>query len=105
MTGVIVSFAFGPGCIAWFIIAEIFPMRARDSAMAVGIFLNWSANWFVAFVFPLLWHYTQPFTFLLFAASTAYFWYFTTKYVPETRGKTIAQVTEKFADVPLLVGR
>jgi hypothetical protein len=28
-TGVIIFFAFGPGCIAWFIIAEIFPLYAR----------------------------------------------------------------------------
>ena len=34
-TGVIIFFAFGPGCIAWFIIAEIFPLYARDTAMAV----------------------------------------------------------------------
>ena len=33
--GVIIFFAFGPGCIAWFIIAEIFPLYARDTAMAV----------------------------------------------------------------------
>ena len=40
MTGVIIFFAFGPGCIAWFIIAEIFPVSARDSAMTIGIFIN-----------------------------------------------------------------
>jgi len=34
-TGVVIFFAFGPGCIAWFIIAEIFPLYARDTAMAV----------------------------------------------------------------------
>jgi MFS transporter, SP family, solute carrier family 2 (facilitated glucose transporter), member 1 len=32
-TGVIIFFAFGPGCVAWFIIAEIIPLYARDSAM------------------------------------------------------------------------
>jgi hypothetical protein len=34
VTGVIIFFAFGPGCIAWFIIAEIFPLYARDAAMS-----------------------------------------------------------------------
>ena len=34
-TGVIIFFAFGPGCIAWFVIAEIFPLYARDMAMSV----------------------------------------------------------------------
>lgn len=32
-TGVIIFFAFGPGCVAWFIITEIIPLYARDSAM------------------------------------------------------------------------
>ena len=103
MTGVIVFFAFGPGCIAWFIIAEIFPASSRDSAMTIGIFINWVANWLVAFVFPILLQLTQPFTFLLFVASTAYFLYFTNKYVPETKGLTIAQVTAAFREIELQV--
>lgn len=96
MTGVIVFFAFGPGCIAWFIIAEIFPLYARDSAMALGIFINWIANWLVAFSFPLLLEFTQPFTFLIFVATTAFFLWFTQKFVPETKGKTIAEVKKSF---------
>ena len=54
MAGVITSFAIGPGCIAWFVIAEIFPAYAIDAAMALGVALNWWANWVVAFAFPLL---------------------------------------------------
>lgn len=103
MTGVIIFFAFGPGCIAWFIIAEIFPVSARDSAMTIGIFINWVANWLVAFSFPILLQFTQPFTFLIFVASTAYFLYFTNKFVPETKGLTIAQVTATFDDIHLNV--
>jgi sugar porter (SP) family MFS transporter len=96
-TGVTIFFAFGPGCIAWFIIAEIFPLSARDTAMAIGIFVNWIANWLVAFLFPILLEYTQPYTFLLFAATTAFFLYFTNNFVPETKGLTISEVTHKFA--------
>lgn len=100
-TGVIVFFAFGPGCIAWFIIAEIFPLHARDSAMALGIFINWIANWLVAFTFPLLLEYTQPYTFLVFVASTGFFLWFTRRFVPETKGRTIVQVTKLFEEIPL----
>jgi MFS family permease len=132
-TGVIIFFAFGPGCIAWyvlsllcclmsfisavvdlfkrdifthfivssllfrrFIIAEIFPLSARDIAMAIGISVNWIANWLVAFSFPILLEYTHPYTFLLFAATTGFFLYFTNKFVPETKGLTICEVTQKF---------
>lgn len=102
-TGVIIFFAFGPGCIAWFIIAEIFPMYARDTAMAVGIFINWVANWLVAFTFPHLLEYTQPFTFLLFASTTAFFLFFTIRFVPETKGLTVTEVTREFDLIPLHV--
>jgi sugar porter (SP) family MFS transporter len=101
MTGVIIFFAFGPGCIAWFIIAEIFPLYARDSAQAFGIFINWIANWLVAFSFPILLVYTQPFTFLIFVASTSYFLYFTLHFVPETKGKTVKEVTDMFREIPI----
>jgi hypothetical protein len=104
MTGVIIFFAFGPGCIAWFIIAEIFPLYARDTAMAVGITINWIANWLVAFTFPILLEFTQPFTFLVFVGTTGFFLYFTIRFVPETKGLTIRQVTEEFARIPLRAG-
>lgn len=100
-TGVIVFFAFGPGCVAWFIIAEIIPLHARDSAMALGIFINWVANWLVAFTFPILLEYTQPYTFLVFVATTAFFLYFTLFFVPETKGLTVSQLAEKFDALPL----
>jgi sugar porter (SP) family MFS transporter len=101
MTGVISFFAFGPGCIAWFIIAETFSLNARDSAMALGIAINWVANWLVAFSFPLLLSVAQPYTFLVFVATTLYFLIFTYRFVPETKGKTIAQVTEAFEYIDL----
>lgn len=101
MTGVIVFFAFGPGCVAWFIIAEIIPLHARDSAMALGIFINWVANWLVAFSFPLLLHSTQPYTFLTFVATTAFFLYFTLRFVPETKGLTVSQLAVDFDAMPL----
>jgi hypothetical protein len=71
--------------------------------MAIGIFINWVANWLVAFAFPILLQCTQPFTFLIFFASTGYFLYFTNNFVPETKGLTIAQVKVKFDELPLNV--
>jgi sugar porter (SP) family MFS transporter len=99
MTGVVIFFAFGPGCIAWFIIAEIFPLQARDTAMAIGIFINWVANWLVAFTFPILLEHTQPYTFLVFVATTGFFIFFTAHYVPETKGLTIKEVSKEFEKI------
>jgi MFS transporter, SP family, solute carrier family 2 (facilitated glucose transporter), member 1 len=96
LVGVIVFFAFGPGCIAWFLITEMFPMKARDTAQSLGIALNWVANWLVAFTFPMLLEYTKPYTFLVFVGTTGFFLYFTLNFVPETNGLTIAQVAAEF---------
>ena len=35
-----------------------------------GIFINWAANWFVAFTFPHLLEFFQPYTFLVFVGSS-----------------------------------
>lgn len=96
MTGVIISFAFGPGCIAWFIIAEIFPMYARDTAMTLGVCLNWVANWLVAFSFPLLKRVMGQYTFFLFTGTTFVFGIFTYMKVPETKNRSIKEVTAEF---------
>ena len=66
-----------------------------------GIFINWAANWFVAFTFPHLLQFTQPYTFLVFVGTSAFFLYFTIKFVPETKGLTVAQVTDEFNSVSL----
>lgn len=66
-----------------------------------GIFINWAANWLVAFTFPHLLEATQPYTFLVFVFTAAFFLYFTIRFVPETKGLTIAQVTDDFDSVPL----
>lgn len=66
-----------------------------------GIFINWLANWFVAFAFPHLLEATQPYTFLVFVGTAAFFLYFTIKFVPETKGLTVAQVTDEFNSVSL----
>jgi hypothetical protein len=72
--------------------------------MAIGIFINWIANWLVAFVFPILLEYTQPYTFLVFVATTGYFLYFTLNFVPETKGRTVPEIAELFSRIPLPVG-
>merc|ERR1712086_247394 len=95
-TGVVIFFAFGPGCIAWFIIAEIFPLYARDPAMGLGVAINWVANWLVAFTFPMVQLKFGDYTFLWFAASTGSFYIFTYFFVPETKQRTIAEVTTEF---------
>ena len=93
---VLVAFAIGPGSVAWFVIAEIFPPHARDAAMALGVVINWMANWFVAYTFPILHERLGSFVFLLFAASTASFAVLILRRLPETMNKHVDDITWEF---------
>mmetsp|Transcript_30136 Transcript_30136/g.78105 ORF Transcript_30136/g.78105 Transcript_30136/m.78105 type:complete len:105 (-) Transcript_30136:166-480(-) len=86
----------GPGCIAWFVIAEIFPAYATDAAMAIGVGVNWTTNALVALAFPSLQLALGPYAFFLFAAASGVFALVTWRFVPETAGRTITQVFNEF---------
>jgi hypothetical protein len=73
----------------------------RNLIHSSGIFINWAANWFVAFTFPHLLQYTQPYTFLVFVGTAAFFLHFTINFLPETKGLSVAQVTDEFESVLL----
>lgn len=102
MLGAVACFALGPGCVAWFVLSEIFPSYARDAAMALSISLNWLANWLVALSFPAVHEQLGACAFLPFALATALFALFTYRLVPETKGLSYAQVQLQFERLPLL---
>jgi len=96
MCFVIIFFAFGPGCIAWFIMAEMVPLHARVFATSLGLGLNWLANWAIGFGFPHLLGVFGHYTFLLFMFLAIFFCLSTAFLLPETKGKTMREVTEFF---------
>jgi SP family facilitated glucose transporter-like MFS transporter 1 len=92
----IVSFAVGVGNVEGFIISEIMPVYAKDTLASIGQPLNWIANLTVSTGFPLVFQALGRNTYLLFVGLTMFFGWFTFTRVPETKGKTIAQVTKDF---------
>jgi hypothetical protein len=40
--------------------------------------------------------FTQPYTFLIFVATTTFFLFFTKRFVPETKGLTVSQLAVEF---------
>jgi len=97
MFGVVCCFAFGPGCIAWFIVSELTPVHVRGFATTVGLGANWMANFLVAFTFPHVLAALRSWTFGIFAASTLLLTLFTLACLPETKGRTVAEISEFFA--------
>jgi sugar porter (SP) family MFS transporter len=88
------SFAIGLGPVFWLLISEIYPVRARASAMSVATFANWAANFVVTASFlTLLSAISDAGTFFLFAFLTVvavfYFW----RKVPETKGMRLEDIS------------
>lgn len=92
----VATFELGPGPIPWQIGAEIFPEGPRATAMGFAATLNWLCNAAVGLGFPPMQRALGPYVFFPFAAVLAGWLVFTFRFVPETRGRTVAQVQAEF---------
>jgi sugar porter (SP) family MFS transporter len=95
-------FAIGLGPVFWLLIAEIYPLNIRGTAMGVATVVNWLANLAVAQLFPQLFELIGPaFTFWLFAALTAVAVVFSQYFVPETNGQTLEEIEDDLRETTL----
>lgn len=79
----------------WLLISEIIPTEARGLGMGLAGLALWVANWFVAQAFlPMVDSVGGAWSFFFFAITGAIALVFTIKAVPETSGKTLAEVRE-----------
>ena len=91
--GYVFFFSMSLGPVTWVVLAEIYPLRIRGTAMAIVIFANWLANYLLTLTFlDLLDLLTAAGTFGLFALLSGLAWWFITKFLPETKGKTLEQI-------------
>ncbi len=95
----IASFAFSLGPVVWTIINEIYPSHMRGRAVAVATAANWFAAWLVSqFFLSLVGLITEAGTFWLFAGFCAVTFVFVSRFVPETKGKTLEEVEVLWGD-------
>lgn len=86
-------FALTVGPCTWILISEIFPEAIRGKAMGLSVFVNWFANYLVAFSFlPLVAFIGTPATFWLYGIFSVISFWFIWKEVPETKGKTLQEI-------------
>jgi len=93
--GYIACFAISLGPLTFVVIAEIFPTRARGTAMSVAIFFLWSAVFLVSQTFPML--IGSPsigigYTFWIYMLMAICAFLFVWKMVPETKEKTLEEI-------------
>ena len=81
------------GVVVWVLLGEMFPLRFRAAAMGVATATQWLANWLVTVSFPSLRDWNLTGSYLIYAAFAAVSFVFVWKYVQETRGKTLEEMT------------
>jgi MFS transporter, SP family, galactose:H+ symporter len=96
----IVCFAFSLGPIVWLMISEIFPNQARARAAAISTAANWMANFLVSLSFPILQAAMGPALWFLYAAMGVLAFIFIVGYVPETKGKSLEDISRQWRPDP-----
>lgn len=89
-------FGVGPSSIPWIILSELFGQGARSAAVSVGAAVNWFANFIVGLVFIPLTKALGNLVFLPFTILLILFYVFVYFKLPETKNKTIEEVTAIF---------
>lgn len=93
----IACFAFSLGPVTWIIINEMFPTDIRVKAVSVCTLALWVANWVVGQFFPwLLESSGAAVTFWIFAGCSLINYYFSSRVVKETSGKTLEEMENVF---------
>lgn len=90
------SFGVGPSSIPWMILSELFGQGARSAAVSVGALVNWFANFIVGLTFIPMSDALGNYVFLPFTVLLILFFLFTYFKLPETKNRTIEEVTALF---------
>ncbi|XP_065339001.1 solute carrier family 2, facilitated glucose transporter member 1-like isoform X2 [Cloeon dipterum] len=92
----VIMFATGPGSIPWFLVSELFNQSARPAATSLAVCVNWTANFIVGIGFLPLQELMGGNVFFVFAFLLALFVLFVLKKVPETKNKTMEEISSMF---------
>ncbi|MBG9377336.1 sugar porter family MFS transporter [Panacibacter sp. DH6] len=100
----IACFAISLGPLTFVVIAEIFPTKARGTAMSVATFILWITVFIVSQTFPILMgSIGNAFTFWIYMLMAVCAFFFVWKMVPETKEKTLEEIEAYFkaGDAPV----
>ena len=100
LCGFIAAFAVGVGGTGWTLQGETFPTEIRGQAAATGATVDWLANFALIEVFPT-WNSAIGLDWVLvcFAALSALAIVFIYRYLPETKGMTVEEITARYEEI------
>ena len=84
-------FSWGPIC--WVYIAELFPNTIRSEATAIAVAFQWIFNFIVSSTFVPMYNWSHFFAYALYGVICLVAALFVWKLVPETKGKTLEDMT------------
>lgn len=84
-------FSWGPIC--WVYISELFPNTIRSQATAIAVAFQWIFNFLVSSTFVPLYNYSHFLAYALYGGICIIAAIFVWKLVPETKGKTLEDMT------------
>jgi len=96
--GFIAVYAFTLGPVTWVLLSELFPNTVRSKALSVSAAALWLACFVVVLVSPYLMSLDISVNFFIFACFNLIGFFFTKLYVPETKGKTLEQISQAFTN-------
>lgn len=88
------SFMMSWGPICWVLISEIFPNTIRGKAVAIAVATQWITNYLVSSTFLPLSEWSIGGTYLIYALFCLLSVLFVWRMVPETKGKTLEEMTQ-----------
>ncbi|MGU3431653.1 sugar porter family MFS transporter [Actinomycetes bacterium M1A6_2h] len=91
------------GTCVWLLLSEIFPLAIRGFAMGIAVFVLWSTNAAISFLFPILNSALgSTGTFGIFVVINVASIVFVRKLVPETKGRSLEELEDQFRDSDLV---
>ena len=85
------------GTCVWLLLSEIFPLAIRGLAMGLAVFVLWTVNAAISFVFPqIVEAIGSTWTFALFALVNVVSLLFVLRTVPETKGRSLEVLETDF---------
>ncbi|XP_078523934.1 solute carrier family 2, facilitated glucose transporter member 11-like isoform X2 [Lissotriton helveticus] len=89
-------FGLGPSAVSLVICVELFNQSSRAAAMVLAGSLNWMGLYLTGMVFPYVVSSLGQFCFLFFLAVSIFTVICLYIFLPETKGKSVLEVTEEF---------
>ena len=94
----IASFSIGPGVVVWLALSELMPDRIRANGMAIAMFINMMVAFLIADrMLALVEKFGYAPVLFGFAAATVVYFITAAFFLPETKGKTLAEIEAHFS--------